>query len=131
MESNTTFTYQYSAKQSREVESIRKKYLAQEESKLDRLKKLDSRVQSAGMLPSLCMGLIGALLFGVGMCFGLGALVGAAWLKYLFGAVGIAVMIPAYPVYKRIARRVKAELTPEILQLSEELMKNPSGDLKQ
>lgn len=125
------FTYNYSAARNKEIESIRKKYMPHEESKLETLKRLDNRVQSAGMLVGLCLGLGGALLFGVGMCFGLGALVGAAWLKYLFGAVGVAVMIPAYPVYKRIAKKVKAELTPEILRLSEELMKNPSGDLKQ
>lgn len=122
MEGNNTFTYQYSAKQSREVEAIRKKYLPQEESKLDRLKKLDSKVQSAGMIPSLCIGVIGMLLFGIGMCFGLGVFGGAVFFKYLFGIVGIAVMLPAYPVYKYLARKTKEELTPEILQLSEELM---------
>lgn len=122
MEGNNTFTYQYSAKQSREVENIRKKYLPQEESKLDRLKKLDSKVQSAGMIPSLCIGVIGMLLFGIGMCFGLGVFGGAVFFKYLFGIVGIAVMLPAYPVYKYLARKTKEELTPEILQLSEELM---------
>lgn len=123
MESHSTFTYQYSAKQSREVESIRRKYLPREESKLDRLKKLDKRVQSAGMVPALCVGVIGVLLFGIGLCFGLGVFGGAAFLKFLFGIVGIAVMIPAYPVYKRIAAKTKEDLTPEILQLSEELIK--------
>lgn len=122
MEGNNTFTYQYSAKQSREVEKIREKYLPREESKLERLKKLDGRVQSAGMVPSLCIGVIGVLLFGIGMCFGLGVFGGAAFLKYLFGIVGIAVMLPAYPVYKYVARKTKEQLTPEILQLSEELM---------
>lgn len=123
MEGNNTFTYQYSAKQSREVEKIREKYLPQEESKLDRLKKLDRKVQAAGMVPSLCIGVIGVLLFGIGMCFGLGVFGGAAFLKYLFGIVGIAVMLPAYPVYRYLARKTKEQLTPEILQLSEELMR--------
>ena len=32
--------------------------------------------------------------------------------------------IPAYPIYRRITRKTKAELTPEILRLSEEIMKS-------
>jgi uncharacterized membrane protein YeaQ/YmgE (transglycosylase-associated protein family) len=123
MESNTTFVYQYSAKQKQEVGSIRRKYLPEEENKLGRLKELDSRVKTAGLIPSLCIGIVGALLFGVGMCFGLNALVGADWLKYMFGVLGTVVMLPAYPIYKYISAKTKAELTPEILKLSDELMK--------
>ena len=33
-------------------------------------------------------------------------------------------MIPAYPIYRRIAKRSKAELTPEILRLSKEIIKS-------
>lgn len=36
-----TFTYSYSAKRNSEVLEIRKKYLPQEESKLEELKRLD------------------------------------------------------------------------------------------
>ena len=42
---NTTFNYTYSAERNKEVESIRNKYMPREESKLERLKKLDLRVQ--------------------------------------------------------------------------------------
>ena len=34
------------------------------------------------------------------------------------------IMIPAYPIYRRIARKTKTELTPEILRLSEEIIKS-------
>ena len=67
MESNRVFTYQYSATQNKEVERIRNKYLPREESKLEMLRKLDNRVQSAGMVPALCIGTIGCLVFGIGM----------------------------------------------------------------
>ena len=124
MENNNVFTYQYSAKQNREVERIRKKYLPQEENKLETLRRLDSRVQSAGIIPSLCIGVIGWLIFGIGMCFGLDVFAGADWLSVLFCALGTVVMLPAYPICRRIARKTKAELTPEILRLSEEIMKS-------
>ena len=121
---NNTFSYNYSAVRNKEVESIRRKYMPREESKLERLKKLDLRVQMAGTIESLCFGIVGALVFGIGMCFFLDVFAGAAWLTALLMVLGAVIMIPAYPIYRRIARKTKAELTPEILRLSEEIMKS-------
>ena len=120
---NNTFSYNYSAVRNKEVESIRRKYMPREESKLERLKKLDLRVQMAGTIESLCFGIVGALVFGIGMCFGLDVFEGADWLTLLFCIPGVITMLPAYPVYKHISRKTKAELTPEILRLSEEIIK--------
>ena len=121
---NKSFTYNYSAARNKEVESIRRKYLPEEENKLETLKRLDYKVQSAGMIESLCFGIIGALVFGVGMCFFLEVFAGATWITVLFMIIGTLLMIPAYPIYRKIARKTKAELTPEILRLSEEIMKS-------
>ena len=121
---NKSFTYNYSAARNKEVESIRNKYMPREESKLERLKKLDLRVQMAGTIESLCFGIVGALVFGIGMCFFLDVFAGAAWLSALFMIIGSLIMIPAYPIYRRIARKTKTELTPEILRLSEEIIKS-------
>ena len=121
---NNTFSYNYSATRNKEVESIRRKYMPHEESKLERLKKLDLRVQMAGTIESLCFGIVGALVFGLGMCFFLDVFAGAAWLTALLMVLGAVIMIPAYPIYRRIARKTKTELTPEILRLSEEIMKS-------
>ena len=123
MEKNT-FSYNYSAARNKEVESIRRKYMPREESKLETLKRLDLRVQMAGTIESLCFGIVGALVFGIGMCLFLDVFAGAAWLSALFMIIGSLIMIPAYPIYRRIARKTKAELTPEILRLSEEIMKS-------
>ena len=121
---NNTFNYTYSAARNKEVESIRNKYMPREESKIERLKKLDLRVQMAGTIESLCFGIVGALVFGIGMCFFLDVFAGTAWLSALFMIIGSLIMIPAYPIYRRIARKTKTELTPEILRLSEEIMKH-------
>ena len=61
MENNKVFTYQYSAKQNRAVEHIRRKYLPVEENKMETLRRLDAKVQMAGTIPSLCIGVIGCL----------------------------------------------------------------------
>ena len=121
---NKPFTYNYSAVRNKEVESIRRKYLPEEESKLETLKRLDYKVQSAGMIESLCIGIIGALVFGIGVCFFLDVFAGVVWLTALFMIIGTLLMIPAYPIYRRIAHRTKEKLTPEILRLSEEIMKS-------
>ncbi|MBQ8879791.1 MAG: hypothetical protein IJY69_02990 [Clostridia bacterium] len=124
---NINFNYTYSAARNKEVESIRRKYMPEEESKLERLKKLDLRVQTAGTVESLCFGIVGALVFGIGMCFFLAVFAGEAWLSALFIIIGSLIMIPAYPIYRRIARKTKEELTPEILRLSEEIIKSENN----
>ena len=121
---NNTFSYNYSAARNKEVENIRKKYMPKEESKIETLKRLDDRVQTAGMIEGLCLGIIGALVFGIGMCFFLEVFAGAVWLTVFFMVIGALLMIPAYPIYRRISRKTKAKLTPEILRLSEEIMKS-------
>ena len=53
-------------------------YMPEEESKLEMLKKLNLRVRMAGTVESLCLGIIGCLIFGIGMCFFLDVFAGAA-----------------------------------------------------
>ena len=121
---NNTFSYNYSAARNKEVENIRKKYITLDENKIETLKKLDTRVQCAGIIESLCVGITGALIFGVGMCFFLNVLIGASWLSPLLMILGTLIMIPAYPIYKRIACKTREKLTPEILRLSEEIIRS-------
>ncbi|MBQ9785611.1 MAG: hypothetical protein IJW29_09275 [Clostridia bacterium] len=124
MENEQMFTYRYSAPQSREVERIRQKYLPQKENRMDTLRRLDNRVQTAGMVQALTLGIIGCLIFGVGMCFGLDILAGAEWITLLLCAIGVAVMLPAYPLWRHVAKKTRERLTPEILRLSDEII-NP------
>ena len=121
---NNTFTYTYSAARNKEVERIRRKYLPHEDSKPDTLKQLDARVQLAGVIEGLSVGIVGALVFGVGMCFGLGVFGGADWIAVLLCALGSMIMIPAYPICKRVARRTREKLIPEILCLSDEIIQS-------
>lgn len=120
---NNVFNYRYSATQNKEVERIRERYLPKEESKLDALRRLDRRVQGAGTLTGLIVGIVGCLLFGIGMCYGLDVFAGADIWTLLFCILGAAVMLPAYPLYRLIAKKTRDDLTPEILRLSEEIMK--------
>ena len=118
----TTFTYQYSASKKHEIEAIRQRYEPQKENKMETLRRLDRRAQRAGILPSLILGCVGALMFGVGMCFGLGALAGEDWMTLLFGGLGVALMLPAYPLCRHLSKKAKKGLAPQILRLSDEIL---------
>ena len=128
MNQETTFIYNYSAKENKEVQEIRSKYLPREESKLEELKRLDYTVQNSGMIESLCAGIGGVLIFGLGLCLAMQVIGSGVFnivLGILLGIVGMIGMIIAYPVYRKMVQKAKAEYAPRILQLTDELiMKN-------
>ena len=121
MNNENTFQYTYSAKDNQEVLNIRRKYLPQEESKIDELKRLDNLVQTSGTLASLCAGLGGAMIFGLGMCLAMEVIGHIQWLGILLGLAGMFGIIVAYPVYRRLYEKTKAQYTPRILELVNEL----------
>ena len=122
-----TFSYQYSAKENAEVKAIRDKYLPKSESKLEELKRLDEVVQTSGMVESLCAGIGGLLIFGLGMCLAM-QVIGSGLVMMvvgiLIGIIGIVGMLIAYPVYRKVFAATKEKYAPRILQLAEELSGN-------
>ena len=121
MSDKTAFNYNYSAAQSKEVQRIKEKYLPKEESALDELKQLDRAVDKAGMAPALVLGIISCLVFGLGMCFALGALPKNMILGILLGVIGAIGMIVAYPIYRRCTRKAKEKHQARILELVAQL----------
>ena len=121
-----TFSYTYSAKENKEIQEIRKKYLPRCESKLEELKRLDEVVQTSGMLESLCAGIGGALIFGLGLCLAM-QIIGSGLLLMLvgilLGIVGLVGILVAYPIYRKVFMNTKEKYTPRILELTAELSK--------
>ena len=125
MNQENSFHYKYSAVENREIEEIRKKYLPAVESKMDELKRLDAQVENAGVANALCIGIVGSLIFGLGLCFAmhvLGTGVLTMLLGIILGLAGIFVMLMAYPAYRKTQQKMKEGLTPRILALSNELI---------
>ena len=133
MENKETFNYTYSAKEQEEIKAIRKKYTAEEntEDKMALLRRLDSAVSHNAASISLVIGIIGALILGTGMSLAMteiGKILGlgtgtAMALGIVIGIIGIVLISCAYPVYNRILKRERAKIAPEIIRLSDELMK--------
>ena len=115
------FSYTYSATCNQEVLNIRKKYLPKEETKLEELKRLDSLVQNSGVKESLCAGIGGCLIFGLGLCLAMEVIGRMAWLGVILGLVGAVGMLAAFPVYRRAFHKTKVQYSPRILELTTEL----------
>ena len=121
MKQDEIFSYSYSAKENAEVLEIRRKYLPQSENKLEELWRLDNTVRNSGMIESLSIGVIGFLLWRLGVCLTVQIFGSGDWLTalgILLGIVGILGMIMAYPIYRKIFSKTKARFTPRILELT-------------
>ena len=115
------YTYRYSATESSEARRIREKYLPKSKSKLDELRALDKKVREAGNVTALIVGIVGCLIFGVGICMGLGALPGGMVVAIILGLIGTIVMLPAYPIYLKLKRDARERYSPRIIELASEI----------
>ena len=132
--SKESFNYTYSAQQQEEVEAIRKKYLPTQETpedKLEQLRKLDQQVTSKATMLSIIVGVVGALIMGTGMSLAMtdiGSYLGMSGnVGFVFGIVigviGMVVLGVAYPLYNKTLKEEREKIAPEIIRLSDELMK--------
>ncbi len=123
------FQYTYSAKEQNEINDIRKKYLPKEEDKMDQLRRLDTSVYRKGSIASLVIGILGALILGIGMSLimtDLGAKLGMTSVMIpgiVIGVVGLIGVCLAYPVYQAVTKHERERIAPEIIRLSDELLK--------
>ena len=131
MENKERFYYTYSAKEQEEIKAIRKKYATPEETedKMAQLRRLDAGVYSKATTAALVVGIIGALIMGMGMSLimtEIGAFLGTAMAMVVgigLGVIGIILVCLAYPLYNRTLKKEREKIAPEILRLTDELMK--------
>ena len=128
---DTSFKYTYSAKEQDEIRRIRQKYQDREENGISRLRKLDAKVSQKATMVSLVLGIVGVLVMGTGMSLIMtefGSLLGLTGVLGLvvgviIGLVGIIMVVLSYPVYNTVLKKEREKIAPEILRLTEELMK--------
>lgn len=95
---------------------------------MEKLRKLHSIPTQKAQSASIAVGVIGALIFGTGMSLcmtELGAALGslALVLGTMIGLVGIILVALAYPLYNRTLKKERERIAPEILRLTDELLK--------
>ena len=129
------FSYTYSAEEQEELKRIRAKYIpeskGEDEDKMELLRKLDGSVAKTAQLVSLTIGIIGTLTLGFGMSLcmtDIGAALGmdgslSIIVGIAVGAIGGVAAAVAYPIYNAIVRVKQRKLAPEIIRLTDELLK--------
>lgn len=125
---NPSFEYTYSAQRQQEVEAIRQKYLPKEEDKMAELRRLHAIPTHKAQTAAISVGVVGALVLGTGMSLcmtPLGGFLGgtAMFVGIPVGIAGIALVAVAYPLYNRVLKKQRERIAPEILRLSDELLK--------
>lgn len=125
------FSYTYSAREQEEIKRIREKYAPREEDTMERLRRLDGGVTKKARGISIALGIVGTLIFGFGMSLAMTEL--SEWLgqqkdySVLLGAIiggaGILLICLAFPLYQAVVKRERKKIAPEIIRLTDELMK--------
>ena len=127
------FSYTYSAREQAEVKRIREKYTppTEAEDKMERLRRLDASVGQSALVVALTLGIVGVLILGFGMSLimtDLGEILGtykdmAMVIGIIVGVIGGVIASLAYPIYNVIVKAKRKKLAPEIIRLTDELMK--------
>ena len=95
---------------------------------MEQLRRLHSIPTQKAQAASIAIGVLGTLILGTGMSLcmtELGAALGhlAMVIGILVGLFGLVMVALAYPVYNIVLRKERQRIAPEILRLSEELLK--------
>ena len=94
-----------------------------------RLRRLDGEVTRKATVAALSIGIIGALIMGTGMSLvmtDIGEYLGienTMIIGIIIGVIGIAAVAAAYPLYDYVTKKEREKIAPEIIRLSDELMK--------
>lgn len=110
------------------VQKIRTQYAEKSDSKLDELKKLDTKVKRPANVFAYIFGSVGAIVMGSGMSLvmtDIGSVIGVdntMTTGVLIGIVGMLMAIINYPIYKRLLSTRRKKYADSIMQLSDSIM---------
>lgn len=107
------------------AEQLANEYAPKDTSKVVALRKLDAKAKLPANIFTYTLGIISALLMGVGMCLSMnvigGGTTGMFVLGVIIGLIGLIGMGINYPVYKKILVRGKQKYAFEIMELAKEI----------
>ena len=120
-ENKDSFNYTYSSIHKEEIEKIRNKYITNQESDLDELRKIDLSVTNTATFVSIMVGIIGVLVFGTGL--NLVLTFRKMILGISIGFVGLVIMGSGLLINRIIIKNLRKKNVPRVLELSEKLLK--------
>ena len=96
--------------------------------KMEQLRNLHAIPTKKAQACAIVLGVIGTLILGAGMSLCMTELSGffggtAMFIGIAVGIVGMVLVALAYPLYNRVLKKERQKIAPEILRLTDELMK--------
>ena len=105
------------------AKKIRDQYVQREETKLDQLRALDSKVKKPALILAYVLGTIASLILGTGMCLEMEVLgTGLMIPGIVIGLVGIALAVANYFIYNKVLESRRAKYADEIIALSDNIL---------
>lgn len=107
------------------AEQIANEYAPKSDSKVKALKRLDKKAKEKANIFAYTIGVISALVLGVGMCFSMNVLGNGGFIHMALGiSTGVLGMIGCginYPIYKKLLEKGKQKYAFEIIELAKEI----------
>ena len=107
------------------AEQLANEYAPKDTSKVVALRKLDAKAKRQANVTAYTLGIVAALVMGVGMCLSMGVIGGGSTpmfvLGVILGVLGIAGMAVNYPIYKRLLDQGKEKYAYEIMELANQI----------
>jgi len=107
------------------AEHLANEYAPKDDSKVIALRKLDARAKLPATVFTYSVGILSALIAGVGMCLSMNVIGNGSSISFVFGViiglVGLAGMGINYPVYKKMLAKGKQKYAFEIMELAKEI----------
>lgn len=99
-------------------ERLREEYSPKKRTGLDDAKALDTKCKLPCYILAYTLGIIGALVLGLGMCLAMGVLVSGPLymaIGIVIGVIGIAIICVNYPIFLAYLKRRKEKFASAIL----------------
>jgi uncharacterized membrane protein YraQ (UPF0718 family) len=107
------------------AEQLASEYAPKDTSKVVALHKLDQRAKLPATICAFSLGVVSALLLGVGMCLTMGVLGSGTGTLFAVGIVvgilGLVGVCANYPLYLRLLERGKKQYASDIVRLAQEI----------
>ena len=107
------------------AEQLANEYAPKDTSKVVALRKLDAKAKLPASIFAYTLGIISAVIFGVGMCLAMGQIgsgtIASFVIGIIIGIIGMIGMGVNYPIYKRILENGKKKYAFEIIELAKEI----------